>query len=282
MMTTSDTEPVGYTLTNTWDQARERLEAGAGWLDPWTTDALERIGVGEGWACLEIGGGNGSIAEWLCSRAGAGGRVVATDLEPHFLLELRHPNLTALRHDVAADELTEGQFDLVHARLVLSHLPERDAVLAKLVRALKPGGWILVEDVDQATAGLADPASDPALVAALDKIASNARATAWQQLAGAPTSTAMGDINHGRRLYGAMRRHRLERIVVEGHCSMVPGGSRYAHFMALTYRQVRGILLDLGLTDPEVDTAIAALEDPRLVVLSQLLISARGQRSTAG
>jgi SAM-dependent methyltransferase len=33
-------------------------------------------------------------------------------------------------------------FDLVHARLLLSHLPDRVAVPTKLVRSLKPGGWI--------------------------------------------------------------------------------------------------------------------------------------------
>ena len=61
-MTSSNTEPIEYSLSNKWDQARERLNAGAEWLDPWTTEALERIGVGPGWACLEIGGGSGSIA----------------------------------------------------------------------------------------------------------------------------------------------------------------------------------------------------------------------------
>jgi trans-aconitate methyltransferase len=42
--------------------------------------------------------------------------------------------------------------NLVHARLVLEHLPERDAVLRKLVRGLKPGGWLLVDSVDYVSA----------------------------------------------------------------------------------------------------------------------------------
>jgi ubiquinone/menaquinone biosynthesis C-methylase UbiE len=281
-MATSNTDQVGYSLSNTWDMARERLSAGAGWLDPWTISTLEFIGVGAGWACLEIGGGGGSITNWLCSRVGTGGRVVATDVEPHFLLELQQPNLEVLRHDVARDPLPEAHFDLVHARLVLSHLAQREDIVTRLVTALTPGGWLLLEEFDQAIAGLADPASDPALVAALDKLDSISRGLAWQQLTDVPTNTGMGDINLGRRLYGVMQKHALERIVVDGHCSMAPGGSAYGHFMALTNRQARRLWMDRGLTEAEIDAGIAALEDPRLVVYSRLFVSARGRRRSTG
>ena len=53
-------------------------------------------------------------------------------------------------HRVVTDELDHAGFDLVHARAVLEHLPARDDVLARLVAALRPGGWLLVEDVDLA------------------------------------------------------------------------------------------------------------------------------------
>jgi trans-aconitate methyltransferase len=39
-------------------------------------------------------------------------------------------------------------FDLVHARLVLVHVPDRARALATMVAALRPGGWLLVEDAD--------------------------------------------------------------------------------------------------------------------------------------
>ena len=38
----------------------------------------------------------------------------------------------------------------MHARLVLVHVPERDAALANMVAALRPGGVLLVEDADPA------------------------------------------------------------------------------------------------------------------------------------
>ena len=120
-------------------RAPERGRAVAGPVDDPGT------GVDAGWGCLELGGGGGSIASWLCSRVGSSGRVVATDVEPRFLLELEHPNLEVLRHDVATEPLPEAEFDLVHARLVLSHLAQRESIVTKLVNALKPGGWLVLE-----------------------------------------------------------------------------------------------------------------------------------------
>jgi SAM-dependent methyltransferase len=55
--------------------------------------------------------------------------------------------------------LPARQFDLVHARLVLEHLPERERVLAKLASAVRPGGWLLIEDFDWSTAMVVDPPS---------------------------------------------------------------------------------------------------------------------------
>src|SRR5262249_47467698 len=122
-------------------------------LDPGTIALIERRGIGAGCSCLELGAGGGSIAKWLASRVGAAGRVLATDLDTRHLAEVAAlANVEVRRHDIVADALPESDFDLVHARLVLEHLQERDAVLHKLVRALRPGGWLLVESVDYASA----------------------------------------------------------------------------------------------------------------------------------
>jgi 2-polyprenyl-3-methyl-5-hydroxy-6-metoxy-1,4-benzoquinol methylase len=99
--------------------------------------------------CLEVGAGGGSIAAWLCEMVGESGKVVVMDIDVRSLEVLQgHASLQVHRHDIVRDELEFGKFDLIHARLVLEHLPERDVVLAKIVRALCPGGWIVVEDVD--------------------------------------------------------------------------------------------------------------------------------------
>src|SRR3954452_15896556 len=64
------------------------------------------------------------------------------------------------RSDLTAANLPAGRFDLVHARLVLEHLPERDRVLSALAAAVRPGGWLLIEDFDWSTAMVVDPPSE--------------------------------------------------------------------------------------------------------------------------
>src|SRR5437868_11620692 len=127
-----------YPLDNEWTAARERLGQLEAVWDPWTIRNFEKIGVAEGWRCLEVAGGGGSIAEWLCRHVGPSGHVVATDLQPHFLQAIRASNLEALRHDLIRDPLPERTFDLVHARAVLTFLPRPGEALSKLAAALKP------------------------------------------------------------------------------------------------------------------------------------------------
>jgi SAM-dependent methyltransferase len=137
-----------YTLDNRWRAARERLEMLEAACDPLTARHLDKVGVGPGWHCLEVGAGAGSVARMLCERVGPEGRVVAVDLEPALLADLSAPNLAVERLDVVADELPEAAFDLVHTRAVLLHIPQRDDVVPKLIRALRPGGVLLLEELE--------------------------------------------------------------------------------------------------------------------------------------
>lgn len=77
------------------------------------------------------------MAGWLTHRVAPSGRVLATDIKPGRIPQA--PCLDVVQHDIVREPLTESAFDLIHARLVLLHLPERLAVLAKLVHALRPG-----------------------------------------------------------------------------------------------------------------------------------------------
>jgi SAM-dependent methyltransferase len=71
-----------------------------------------------------------------------------TDIDERYLESLHVPNLEVRRHDIVTDPLPEAAFDLIHARLVLIHLPQREEVLSRLVAALKPGGWLVDEEFD--------------------------------------------------------------------------------------------------------------------------------------
>jgi ubiquinone/menaquinone biosynthesis C-methylase UbiE len=137
-----------YMLDNARHESADRFAALSALFDSTTTRHLERCGVRRGWRCLEVGAGGGSIATWLADRVGASGAVLATDIEPRFLSALARPSMEVRRHDIGVDALPERAFDLVHARLVLMHVPDRDQALERMIGALKPGGWIVAEEFD--------------------------------------------------------------------------------------------------------------------------------------
>jgi SAM-dependent methyltransferase len=144
-----------YALDNSSREAPARFDALSGIYDRDTIRHLQDRGVGECWRCLEVGGG-GSITAWLANRVGPTGGVLVTDIDPRFLEPLSAQNVEVREHNIVTDPLPEAAFDLIHARLVLIHLPEREKVLARLVSALKPGGWLVDEDFDSASL-LPDP-----------------------------------------------------------------------------------------------------------------------------
>src|SRR5215469_12728993 len=113
----------GYLLDNAQAQAQGRFAGLEASFDTLTQRHLAARGLRPGWRCLEVGAGSGSVARWLASQAGS------------------LPNLEVIQHDIVTDPLPGGAFDLIHARLVLVQLPARNQVLARLVAALKPGGW---------------------------------------------------------------------------------------------------------------------------------------------
>src|SRR5690242_3776589 len=137
-----------YSFDNAWQQARDRLQAAEELLDPGTIHHFDRLGVCEGWRCLEVGAGAGSIARWLSHRVGGRGSVDATDLDIRLLEQTRESNLKVARHDITRDPLPEAAYDLVHARLVVEHLTEKEEALRRMAAALRPGGWLLIESID--------------------------------------------------------------------------------------------------------------------------------------
>ncbi|MEU6148777.1 methyltransferase domain-containing protein [Actinosynnema sp. NPDC047251] len=127
--------------------ATEQFRCLSAAYDPITPARLGQTGVRKGRRCLEVGAGGGSVAQWLARRSGS---VPATDLDPRHVPA--EPGLTVRRHDVVRELLPEGGFDLVHARFVPAHLPEREEVLCKPVLSLKPGGWSQIDEFDRTCA----------------------------------------------------------------------------------------------------------------------------------
>ncbi|WP_033439835.1 class I SAM-dependent methyltransferase [Saccharothrix sp. NRRL B-16314] len=232
--------------------------------DPVTFGGLVRTGVGLGWRCLDVGAGGGSVAHWL---AGRGATVLATDVQPEHVPPA--PLLTVLRHDVVCDPLPEAEFDLVHVRLVLRHLPEREAVLRKLVRALKPGGWLQVDEFDNSYS--------PVLLAP-DRRA----AELYETFLAVKESVfdAFGvDGGWGRKVAGAMVEAGLvdvdPRVVVHSWRAGSPGVRLLAH----TTHMLREKLIAAGMTDGQLAAVREVLADERFLATSPVVYSVHGRRA---
>jgi SAM-dependent methyltransferase len=242
---------------------RARLQAAEELLDDGSIRLLSHLGAAPGRRCLEVGAGGGSIARWL---AGAGAHVVATDLDTRALEGLAGPNLEVRQHDVVRDAIEEQAFDLIHARLLLEHLPEREAVLDKLVAALAPGGWLAIEDVDYA-AGV--PVSE--FGAAEHERVQSVRLREFAKLGVDPY--------FGRRLPERLRVHGLTDVANEGRVWVMEGGSAGARWLELSLHHLRGRLVGEGkLTDAEVDAVLPFFRDPRWAAFSPIIMAVWGRK----
>ncbi|HVC73015.1 MAG TPA: methyltransferase domain-containing protein, partial [Mycobacteriales bacterium] len=113
-----------YILDNAATAEYQRLDLMSKILDPWTRGYLRALGPGPGWRCLELGSGNGSVAEWLCAEVGPAGSVTAVDVNPVLVELVPAQNLTVRRMDIRTEELEENSYDLVTCRAVLHQIAE--------------------------------------------------------------------------------------------------------------------------------------------------------------
>jgi SAM-dependent methyltransferase len=262
--TTAETH---YTFENSGTQAATRFSALADIFDPGTIRHLTEIGVGSGWHCLEVGAGGGSIATWLCDRVGGKGHVLATDIDTRFLETLNQSNLEVSRHDIESDPLPEAKFDLVHFRLVLGHLPNREEVLGRLVKALRPGGWILAEEFDSWS--LRPDHSINEAETSLNAFA------AMQAVMGRHRF----DGYYGRRLVARLRAHDLAEISVEGRVFMYAGGTSGADLTRASISQTRDEMIGAGaISAAEIERDLLQLDKPDFMMPSPIMWAVRGRR----
>jgi SAM-dependent methyltransferase len=239
-------------------------------LDPATTGRLATVGGWAGAICLEVGAGSGSIARWLAEQVGPSGQVVATDIEPHLIAV--HPRLRVLRHDLrTGDPLPEGPFDLIHARLVLAHLPEREQILRRLVDHLSPSGTILIED----WAPLRH--REDVVVAAPNDAAAAAYAR-YQHCVGTHVFDAAGtDAGWARRMHTSMLTAGLVDVDTRVQAAYWTGGGAGCRFITAVVQQVRPRLLAAGMSNGELDTVLQLLKDPRLIIHGHPLYATSGR-----
>jgi ubiquinone/menaquinone biosynthesis C-methylase UbiE len=258
-----------YALDNNAPQTADRFAALTAIFDAGTIRHLEERAVASGWKCLEVGGGSGTIAAWLSKRVGPTGRVVVTDINTRFLEHLKQPNVEVLQHNIIADELPDAAFDLVHARLVLMHLPDPNVVLRRLIKALKPGGWLVDEEFD-AISLLPDENVNPK-EAELKTTLALTRVLANRGV----------DLRFGRLLFRQLRALGLSDVGAQARLSMGAGASIEASLIRSNFEQLREELIAAGsVSAQEFEHDLKRLNDPDSLLLTPTMWAAWGRLAT--
>jgi len=253
-----------YTLHNSWDQARRRLALLEQHLDPMSQRRLTALGLHAGQHCLEVGGGGGSMARWLCRQVSPTGNVTATDIDVRFLKEIDEPNISVRQHDITSENLPAGQFDLVHARWLLHHLQRPDQAIARMIAALRPGGRLLLEEVD---------------FFPVHTSTSRVYIHFMEALTGTVVAASGRDCFWARALPALVADRGLAEVGGEGDIPVLQGGSPLAVFFQLSGEQMRDKVIASGAIGVEDwDAAMVLLDDPNFWALAGAGIAVWGRR----
>lgn len=258
----------GYLLDNAQPEAGSRFDALSELFDASTFRHIGELGIAPGWRCWEVGAGGPSVVRWLAAQAGPAGRVVATDIDVSWAAAAAGGTVEVLRHDVGRDGPPDGGgFDLVPARLVLVHVTDRERALRTMVRALRPGGRLLVEDADPALQPLVCPDEYGPEQALANRLKNGFRAL---------LAARGADLAYGRKLPRLLRAAGLTGVHADAYFPITSPAC--AALEAATVRQIADGLVAAGLaTREEIERHLANVTAGRIDPATSPMISAWGR-----
>ncbi|HEY3482305.1 MAG TPA: methyltransferase domain-containing protein, partial [Streptomyces sp.] len=241
----------------------ERIDFGALAYDDTTMARLRALGAGPGWRCLDVGAGTGTVSRRLLDEAGVAS-VLAVDRDERFLRARPVPGLDILEADITAPDFAPGGFDLVHARFVLMHLPERDRLITTLAGLVAPGGVLVLSDAVDVT-GDRTPGTPYAV----------AMRAMWQGL----RTTIGTDVTWVPSYPRLLRDAGLSSVAAELHVPPLLPGSPISRFWADTWDRGRAAMVATGLVDDAaVDEAIRYLASDDCAALSAGMLTVWGRK----
>ena len=114
--------------------------------------ALQRLGLGTGWRCADVGAGGGDVSVALAEMVGRDGRVYAVDSDPLARDEVARAAAAAAHAQVIAltqageDLSLPEEVDLAFCRFLLLHVTEPLAVVRTMAGAVRIGGWVVAQE----------------------------------------------------------------------------------------------------------------------------------------
>jgi 2-polyprenyl-3-methyl-5-hydroxy-6-metoxy-1,4-benzoquinol methylase len=262
----------GYTFNNASAAAIDHHQALAALDDNGSFEHILSIHDGfiGGLRVWDVGAGGGSLARRLADAVGRGGHVVATDLDTRHLRPAG--NLTVQQHDIVTDTIpAEWTFNIIFARHLLNHLPDRELAVRRLVDALAPGGVLITEDWR--------PLPDPAAMVAWMPSPIDAELYARFQGAMFGVLTAKGnDRSWPTRAHGVMVAEGLVHVDTSASSTTWLGGGPGCRLQQAGLLQVGEELEEQGFSRHDQQHVYELLGNPQVALHGHPLYRTRGWR----
>jgi SAM-dependent methyltransferase len=253
---------VSYAYQDLGNDEMRRMRAMERLWDPGTLAVFDRLGVGRGMDVAEVGAGAGSVALELAARVGPGGSVHATDLDVSRVAVDPAGIVSVHRHDIRAAALPSQRFDFVHARLLVEHVGLE--VIPNLVAGLRPGGTLLVEDLDCASRGWYP--ENPIALTISDGLLDAMSRRGYDPFC-------------GRKLPAALTAVGLDGVDAEGRVQVVRAGTSDTDFFKLSLLALRDTMITTGgVSATDFDTYIAQMDEAGRISLSAVMVACWGTK----
>ncbi|MEM7226644.1 MAG: methyltransferase domain-containing protein [Pseudomonadota bacterium] len=252
---------------------RARLNVLARVMEAGTESLLKRVGIEAGAACLDVGCGGGDVSLLLARHVGADGSVVGVDLDEAKLESARQEAgeaglgqvsyRTASVFDLAPDE----SFDIVYSRFLLTHLADPAGAIEAMLGALRPGGRLVLEDID-----FSGHFAFPDFPALWDYV----------RLYSAAVATTGGDANIGPRLPGLLKASGLAEVGMQvSQPAALSGDAKL--ITPITMESIGQRVIEAGLATAEEVRRIAkeltkAANDPTVVMGTPRIVQTWGRK----
>ncbi len=262
-----------YMMSNSATEM-DRLRLQARVWQPEAEAMLDRIGIQAGWACLDVGCGAMGILEPLSRRVGPTGRVLGIDLDDvqlngaRALAEERQlTNVKVESRDAYNSGLPRASFDLAHVRFVFAPVGRDAELLRETLSLVRPGGVLAIEEPD-ASSWNCFPAA-----AGFDRL---------RDIVLRVFLARGGDFNAGQRIYGMLRGAGLADLQVRAGVLALEPGHAYRRLPILFATAMRKAIVDCGVSDAELDLAIAnceeAVSDPGRILVTFTIMQVWGRK----
>lgn len=262
-------DKAGNYLLASGNDEMQRLRLQAQVWEPAAAEFLSSLSIGEGARALDLGCGAMGVLRPLSRLVGPHGRVIGLDLDEvqlaaarAFVEEAELANVSITKGDAFNTRLPDGHFDVVHVRFVFAPVGRDAELLAEVLRLVRPGGIVAIEEPDASCWNMAPP---------------NASWSRLKTAILAAFEAGGGDFDAGCRTYGMLQAAGLRQVSQRNAVLAAAGDHPYKRLPLQFAASLRKRIIDGGiLSDTQLDAClaeVAAVADDVSSVMTTFIVT---------